>query len=245
MNPYVLEMKEIEKSFGVPVLKGVNFSLKKGEIHALVGGNGAGKSTLMKIMTGVYTKDSGTILVNGKETVIQNTHDAKKNGIGMIFQELSLVQTMTVEENIFLGSEVTEKGLRRTGYMTERAKKVLDDLGIEVDPKEVVGNLSVGMSQMVEIAKAMEKEAKILVLDEPTASLSDAETKYLFKMMRDLQEKGVSMIYISHRMNEIMEIADSISILRDGKIVHTGKIADITMEEIIAHMMGENTGKKF
>ena len=190
MNPYVLEMKGIEKSFGVPVLKGVDFSLKKGEIHALVGGNGAGKSTLMKIMTGVYTKDSGTILVNGKGVTIQNTHDAKKNGIGMIFQELSLVQTLTVEENIFLGSEVTEKGLRKTAYMTERAKKVLDDLGIAVDPKEVVGNLSVGMSQMVEIAKAMEKEAQILVLDEPTASLSDAETKYLFKMMRDLRKKA-------------------------------------------------------
>ena len=190
MNPYVLEMKGIEKSFGVPVLKGVDFSLEKGEIHALVGGNGAGKSTLMKIMTGVYTKDAGTILVNGTETVIHDTHDAKKNGIGMIFQELSLVQSMTVEENIFLGSEVVEKGLRKTGYMTERAQQVLDELGIDVSPKDVVGNLSVGMSQMVEIAKAMEKEAKILVLDEPTASLSDAETKYLFKMMRDLQKKG-------------------------------------------------------
>ena len=245
MNPYVLEMKGIEKSFGVPVLKGVDFSLEKGEIHALVGGNGAGKSTLVKIMTGVYTKDAGTILVNGTETVIHDTHDAKKNGIGMIFQELSLVQSMTVEENIFLGSEVVEKGLRKTGYMTERAQQVLDELGIDVSPKDVVGDLSVGMSQMVEIAKAMEKEAKILVLDEPTASLSDAETKYLFKMMRDLQKKGVSMIYISHRMNEIMEIADRISILRDGKIVHTGRIADITLEEIITHMMGESTGKKF
>lgn len=245
MNSYVLEMKGIEKSFGVPVLKGVDFSLKKGEIHALVGGNGAGKSTLMKIMTGVYTKDAGKILINGKETSIENTHDAKRNGIGMIFQELSLVQSMTVEENIFLGTEVTEGGLRKTSYMTERAKEVLEELGIEVDPKETVENLSVGMSQMVEIAKAMEKEAKILVLDEPTASLSDAETKQLFKMVRELQNKGVSMVYISHRMKEIMEIADRISILRDGKIVHTGSIADVTMEEIIAYMMGENTGKKF
>ena len=128
---------------------------------------------------------------------------------------------------------------------TRRSCEVLEELGIEVNPKEMVGNLSVGLSQMVEIAKAMEKEAKILVLDEPTASLSDAETTQLFKMMKDLQNKGVSMIYISHRMSEIMEIADSISILRDGKIVHTSRISDITMDEIIAHMMGENTGKKF
>lgn len=245
MNPYVLEMRGIEKSFGVPVLKGVDFALKKGEIHALVGGNGAGKSTLMKIMTGVYTKDAGEILVNGEKTSIHDTHDAKRNGIGMIFQELSLVQSMTVEENIFLGAEVVEKGLRKTSYMTQRSREVLDELGIEVDPKEIVGDLSVGLSQMVEIAKAMEKNAKILVLDEPTASLSDSETKQLFKMMKELQDKGVSMIYISHRMSEIMEIADSISILRDGKIVHTCQIADISMDEIIAHMMGENTGKKF
>ena len=120
MNQYVLEMRGIEKSFGVRVLKGVDFSLKKGEVHALVGGNGAGKSTLMKIMTGVYTKDAGEILVNGQETSIEDTHDAKRNGIGMIFQELSLVQSMTVEENIFLGTEVVDKGLRKTSYMTGR-----------------------------------------------------------------------------------------------------------------------------
>lgn len=245
MNPYVLEMRGIKKSFGVPVLKGVDFALKKGQIHALVGGNGAGKSTLMKIMTGVYTKDEGAILVNGSEVSIQNTHDAKKYGIGMIFQELSLVQSMTVEENIFLGTEAVKGGLRDTAYMTERSKKILGELQIEVNPKGIVGNLSVGLSQMVEIAKAMEKEAKILVLDEPTASLSETETRQLFKMIRDLQSKGVSMVYISHRMKEIMEIADSISILRDGKIVHTGSVAEITMEEIITHMMGEGRGKKF
>ncbi len=242
----LVEMKNIRKEFsGVVALDQVSFDVRPGEVHLLLGENGAGKSTLMKIMTGVYTKDAGEILVNGQEASIQDTHDAKRNGIGMIFQELSLVQSMTVEENIFLGAEVVEKGLRKTAYMTERSQEVLEELGIDVNPKEVVGKLSVGMSQMVEIAKAMEKNAKILVLDEPTASLSDSETRQLFKMMQELQEKGVSMIYISHRMSEIMEIADSISILRDGKIVHTGRIADITMDEIIAHMMGENTGKKF
>ncbi len=134
MDQYVLEMKGIEKSFGVPVLKGVDFSLKKGEVHALVGGNGAGKSTLMKIMTGVYSKDAGTIFVDGRETAIHDTHDAKNNGIAMIFQELSLVQTMTVAENIFLGQEVTKRGLRDTGYMNQKAHEVLKELGIDVDP---------------------------------------------------------------------------------------------------------------
>lgn len=245
MTQYVLEMKGIEKSFGVPVLKDVDFQLEKGQVHALVGGNGAGKSTLMKIMTGVYSKDQGRIFVEGKERSITNTHDAKKFGIGMIFQELSLVQTMTVAENIFLGEEVTTKGLRDTAYMNKRAGEVLAELGIDVDPMAKVSTLSVGLSQMVEIAKAVAKEARILVFDEPTASLSDSETSQLFKMIKDLQEKGVSMVYISHRMSEIMTVADTITILRDGGVVHTGRIADITMDGIITHMIGGTSDKKF
>lgn len=244
MSQAVLEMKGIEKSFGVPVLKGVEFSLKSGSVHALVGGNGAGKSTLMKIMTGVYEKDAGDIFIKGVKTPINNTHDARKNGIGMIFQELSLVQTMTVAENIFLGEEVTKKGLRDTAYMNKRAEEVLQELGIKVEPQAKVSSLSVGLSQMVEIAKAVSKNAKILVLDEPTASLSDAETTQLFKMIRDLQEKGVSMVYISHRMSEIMSIADEITILRDGKNVHSCKIKDITLDGIIFHMIGEGSSVK-
>ena len=245
MDQYVLEMKGIEKSFGVPVLKGVDFSLKKGEVHALVGGNGAGKSTLMKIMTGVYSKDAGTIFVDGRETAIHDTHDAKNNGIAMIFQELSLVQTMTVAENIFLGQEVTKRGLRDTGYMNQKAHEVLKELGIDVDPQAQVNSLSVGLSQMVEIAKAMAKEARILVFDEPTASLSDSETKQLFKMISDLKAKGVSMVYISHRMSEILQVADSITILRDGGVVHSGPTAVMTLDDIILHMIGGGSGKKF
>ncbi len=245
MSQYILEMKGIEKSFAVPVLKGVDFSLAQGEVHALVGGNGAGKSTLMKIMTGVYTKDAGEIFVNGEKVEINSTHDAKSNGIAMIFQELSLIQSMTVAENIFLGEEVTRGGIRDTTYMNKRAQEVLNELGIDVDPRMTVAKLSVGMSQMIEIAKAVAKNARILVLDEPTASLSDSETAQLFKMIADLKMKGVSMVYISHRMNEILQIADSITILRDGNIVHKDRVKNMTLDEIILHMLGKSEGKKF
>lgn len=247
MSQYVLELKGIKKSFGsVSVLKGVDFSLAKGEVHALVGGNGAGKSTLMKIMTGVYTRDDGEIYIDDKQVMIHSTHDAKENGIAMIFQELSLVQTMTVAENIFLGEEVTRHGIRDTVYMNKKAKEVLDELGIAADPGVPVNKLSVGMSQMIEIAKAVSKQARILVLDEPTAALSDSETAELFKMIRDLKAKGVSMVYISHRMNEIMQIADSITILRDGVIVHNDAIRNLTLDDIITHMIGgAGVNKKF
>ncbi|MDC7287269.1 sugar ABC transporter ATP-binding protein [Blautia schinkii] len=245
MSDYVLEMKGIEKSFAVPVLKGVDFSIKKGEVHALVGGNGAGKSTLMKIMTGVYSKDAGEISIGGKAVEINSIHDANRYGIAMIFQELSLIQTMTVAENIFLGEEVTKNGIRDTSYMNKKSKEVLESLGIEVEPETVVSTLSVGMSQMVEIAKAVAKDAKILVLDEPTASLSDSETEHLFHLISDLKEKGVSMVYISHRMNEILKIADSITILRDGVIAHSDMVKNMNLDSIIMHMLGSGEGKKF
>lgn len=245
MGEYVLEMKGIQKSFAVPVLKGVDFSIEKGEVHALVGGNGAGKSTLMKIMTGVYKKDAGDIYMMGKNVDIQTIHDAGRQGIAMIFQELSLIQTMTVAENIFLGEEVTKKGFRDTEYMNKRAKEVLKSLGIDVEPDTVVGTLSVGMSQMVEIAKAVSKDAQILVLDEPTASLSDSETEHLFEVIADLKKKGVSMVYISHRMNEILKIADSVTILRDGVVAHTDSIKNMDLDAIIMHMLGSGEGKKF
>jgi len=245
MSQNILTMEGVFKSFAVPVLKGVDFSLKKGEVHALVGGNGAGKSTLMKIMTGVYSKDAGEIYIDGSKVEINNANDARANGISMIYQELSLIQTMTVAENIFLGEEITKNGIRDTKKMDELTKKVLEELGIEVRPTALVNQLSVGISQMVEIAKAVSKQAKILVFDEPTASLSASETKQLFKMIADLKEKGVSMVYISHRMNEILEISDSITILRDGVVVHTGGTRDMALEDIISHMLGSASGKRF
>ena len=244
MENTVLKMEGICKSFGdAKVLKNVQFELKHGEVHALAGGNGAGKSTLMKIMTGVYTHDEGKIFIDGKETVIEQTLDAKEQGIAMIFQELSLVQTMTVAENIFLGTEIVKNGVRDVKKMNEKTSQILHRLGMDISPSTVVSELSVGMSQMVEIAKAVSKDAKILVFDEPTAALSDSETKRLFEIITQLKNEGVSMVYISHRMNEILSICDSITILKDGEYVTTQNIKDMTLDKIVSYMMGGTSGK--
>lgn len=238
-------MKGINKSFGsVSVLENVDFSLKEGEVHALVGGNGAGKSTLMKIMTGVYSLDSGEVFINGGKKNIQNTKDAKENGIAMIFQELSLVPTMSIAENIFLGEELTRNGFRDVAAMKKKSKEILNELGIFINPELKVNQLSVGMSQMIEIAKAISKNAKILILDEPTASLSDSETVQLFRIIKQLKENGVSMVYISHRMNEILSISDSVTILRDGKKVITDKIENLDLDKIISHLVGGETSQR-
>ncbi|MGM0125696.1 ribose transport system ATP-binding protein [Enterococcus sp. AZ194] len=238
----ILKMEGISKRFGeTTVLNEVDFSLHKGEVHALIGGNGAGKSTLMKIMTGVYSKDSGDIYIEGQLVSFKNREDASKNGIEMIFQELSLVQSMTVAENIFLGNELHKSIVLDEKTMNEKAKDVLLSLGIDIDPKDRVETLSVGLSQMVEIAKAVVKNAKILVFDEPTASLSDSETRKLFQLINELKGKGVMMVYISHRMNEIMDIADAITILKDGKNVLTDKIANLRLEEIVSYFVGESS----
>lgn len=244
MENTVLKMEGICKSFGdAKVLKNVQFELKHGEVHALAGGNGAGKSTLMKIMTGVYTHDEGKIFIDGKETVIEKPLDAKEQGIAMIFQELSLVQTMTVAENIFLGTEIVKNGVRDVKKMNEKTSQILHRLGMDISPSTVVSGLSVGMSQMVEIAKAVSKDAKILVFDEPTAALSDSETKRLFEIITQLKNEGVSMVYISHRMNEILSICDSITILKDGEYVTTQNIKDMTLDKIVSYMMGGTSGK--
>ena len=191
MSQSILKMEQIVKSFGaVNVLKGVDFDLAKGEVHALVGGNGAGKSTLMKIMTGVYTKDSGKIIIKGEEKEIKSTNDAKENGIAMIFQEMSLVPSLTIAENIFLGYELKKHGMRDVKLMKQETEKVLKRLGLDLDPGTPVSELSVGLCQMVEIAKAVSKNASILVFDEPSAALSDSETEFLFKMIRQLKEKA-------------------------------------------------------
>lgn len=247
MNQYAFEMEGINKSFnGIKVLDNVSFRLKRGQVHALVGGNGAGKSTLMKILTGVYSCDSGTIKVNGETVRIHGPNDAKRNGIRMIFQELSLIPTLTVAENVFLTNEP-----KKAGYvidkkeMLKRIKQLLENLGISIDPNAVVHTLGVGYCQMIEIAKALSQDASILVMDEPTASLSESETAILFNLVRKLKEKGVSIIYISHRMNEIFQIADEITVLRDGKNVISAESKDLTMEKIIEHIIGKNVEKTF
>lgn len=246
MAENVLTMTDICKSFGgVPVLKNVNFSLNRGRIHALVGGNGAGKSTLMKIMTGVYACDSGEIFINGEKKRITSLNVAREYGIKMIFQELSLVPTLTVAENIYLNHEKKRGKFVDQRAMERGARKLLEEMGVFVDVKKRVSELDVGICQLVEIAKALSSNFSVLVMDEPTASLTEEETKNLFQIMRGLKEKGVSIVYISHRLKEILEIADEISVLRDGMIVRSEPTAQFTMEALIEDIIGKREGGQF
>lgn len=209
MDRNVLEMKGISKAFnGVKVLQNVDFSLKKGEVHALMGGNGAGKSTLMKILTGVYNADQGEIYIDGEPVSIKSFEDAQKNKISMIFQEFSLIPTLTVSQNIFLGREAkTAAGLLDDKENERKTERLLHELGVNIKPTELVQNLGVGYWQMTEIAKALSQEAKILIMDEPTSSLTKSETEILFSFIRRLKEKDYSIIYISHRWMKFFKSA--------------------------------------
>ena len=242
-----IEMKGINKSFGSnQVLKDAGFLLKDGEVHALMGENGAGKSTLMKILTGVYTRDSGTVLVDGKEVVYKSPQEAEKAGIVFIYQELNVLFDLTVEENLFMGKEITKKfGICDRKAMREKAKEVMDRMGVDIPINAVMSDLSVGQQQMVEICKALMVDAKVLIMDEPTAALTQSETEGLFKLIKSLREKGVSIVYISHRMEEIFELCDRITILRDGTYVDTKFIKDITMDDIVKMMIGREIGERY
>jgi ribose transport system ATP-binding protein len=240
MTETVLEMRNINKSFfGVSVLRNINFSLEKGHVHAIVGGNGAGKSTLMKILTGIYKKDSGEMLIDGKSIDFSGYAGATAAGIRMIFQELSLVPTLTVTENIHLNHEEKKGLFNDDKKMQKSAQALLTRLGIDISITEKVANLSVGLCQLVEIAKALSGHVKILVMDEPTASLSDVEVNRLFSIVRTLKSEGVSIVYISHRMNEILEIADDVTVLRDGNHIITEKAKNLTINDIINYMLGD------
>ena len=237
-------MRGIGKSFnGISVLKKADFTLRKGEVHALMGVNGAGKSTLMKILTGVYSKDEGCILLNGNEIDITSPKVAEQFGIAMIFQEFSLIPTLSVAQNIFLKREPTFlSGLVIDEAETIRkAQLILDELGEQIDPTMLVENLSVGKCQIVEIAKAISKNARILVMDEPTSSISEAEVSRLFKFVERLKETGISVVYISHRMSEIFTICDRITVMRDGEKVLTDTCKNLSMKTLIDTMLGSST----
>lgn len=247
MEQPLLSMEGISKSFnGIKVLDSVSFSLRKGEVHALMGGNGAGKSTLMKILTGVYQADEGEIFIEGKKVSINNTEDAKRNYISMIFQEFSLVPTLTVAQNMFLTREPKNAiGILNDKECIEKTKELLKELEVDINPTDIIGNLGVGYWQMTEIAKALSQNAKILIMDEPTSSLTKKETEVLFNFINKLKKKGISIIYISHRMDEIFQICDRITILRDGKKIATESCDEITMETVIQHMVGADLDKAF
>ena len=236
----LLEMNGISKSFGGNlVLDNVDLTLWPGEVHALVGENGAGKSTLMKILNGVYTRDSGTIRVCGRDAHIASPHDAREAGISMIFQEHTLAPHLTAAQNIFLGTESTGPfGLLKNAEMDRRARAVLELHGFHLDPGTRVSRLTTAENQMVEIARALMAATRVVVMDEPTSMLSQKESQELFRIIRDLRAKGMGVVYISHRMEELPLIADRITILRDGRRAYTGEFASVGAAEIIHHMVG-------
>lgn len=243
-----LEMREITKTFpGVRALDGVTFDLNKGEVHALVGENGAGKSTLMKILGGVYPHPNygGAIFIEGNEQHFAGVREAEKAGIAVIYQELSLVREMSVGENIFLGREPNRLGVIRWEELYRRAGELLADLHLDTDPHIPVRSLGIGQQQLVEIAKALSQNARILVLDEPTAALTDSEVETLFVILNKLRARGVGMIYISHKLNEVFRISDRITVLRDGRTVDTNATANLTESQVIARMVGREVGDIF
>lgn len=246
MDKLIVNMQGIHKSFpGVKALDDVNFQLNSGEVMALLGENGAGKSTLMKVLSGVYTKDTGTIEIFGKEYANLNPKLAQQIGVAIIHQELNMCRHLSVAENIFLGREVSGFARLNNKHMIKEARKIMNELRIDIDPHTIVGDLPVSKQQMVEIAKALSTHAKILIMDEPTSSLTAKEIKDLFRIIEELKAKGCGIVYISHRLEELSHIADRVTIMRDGKFVCRMNFADTNLDEIISYMVGREIKNKF
>ncbi len=245
-NETILTMRHISKGFaGVQALKDVQLTLRKGEVHALMGENGAGKSTLMKCMIGVYTADEGEIIYKGKNVNFASVLDAQKEGISMIFQELNLIPHLTVAENIFFAREPNKFGVVDKTKMNNDATALLNMFDIDVKPTDLVKDLSVARQQMVEIAKALSFDVEVLIMDEPTSALTEKEIDKLFELVDKLRTKGVSIVYISHRMEELKRICDHITIFRDGTYVSDHPFHEITMDEIITKMVGRSLDNHF
>ena len=239
MGETILKMQGIQKYFsGVHALRGVNFDLRAGEVHALMGENGAGKSTLIKVLCGIHQKDGGTIEYLGEQTSFSNIGDSQNAGISVIHQELNMMGHLTVAQNMFIGREFMMGSLINDKAMEEEAQRQFDKMGVKIDPATRLGDLTVGKQQMVEITKAISRDCKLLVLDEPTAALTLPEVEELFKIMNELRDKGIGMIYISHRMDEITRISDRVTVMRDGEYVGTVNTAETTKDEIIKMMVG-------
>ena len=239
MGEVILTMKGIDKSFpGVHALDHVDLEVRKGEVLALMGENGAGKSTLMKVLTGIYKKDSGSITFEGKEVEFDSPRAAQEAGIVIVHQELNMLNHLTVAQNIFIGREIMKGKIIDDARMNQESKKLFDRLNISIDPTEMMGNLTVGKQQMCEIAKAISHDAKVIVFDEPSAALTEAEIEELFKIIRDLRDKGLGIVYISHRMDEIKVITDRVTVMRDGTYVGTLITKECTKDDIINMMVG-------
>lgn len=244
MEQVLLRMENIHKSFGsVEVLKGVHLDVKAGEVHALLGENGAGKSTLIKILGGAYTRDAGEIYVDGEKADITNVESARNYGIRVIHQELMMVPYMTIAENIFLCQEPkTRSGLVDIKKMNEMAKEFLTNMGLKLEPTQKLGDLNIAQQQMIEITKSVSFGSKIIVMDEPTSSLTDVEVEILFKTIRRLKKQGVGIVYISHRMSELDEITDRVTIMRDGEYIGTVETKNTSHDEMVALMVGRKLG---
>jgi ribose transport system ATP-binding protein len=237
----LIRMQGIDKAFpGVQALKDAQFELRPGEVHALVGENGAGKSTLMKVLTGVYQRDAGTIEVGGHQVEVPNPRAGRDLGISMIHQELALANHLTVAQNIYMGREPRGRlsFMLNDKQQVKQTVELVDRLGLKLDPNAKCGDLKVAQQQMVEISKALSLDAKVLIMDEPTAALTDTEIEELFRIIRSLREQGKGIVHISHRLEELREIADRVTVMRDGQHVNTVDIGDVTIDEIISMMVG-------
>ncbi len=247
LSDYILEVEDVTKEFpGVVALDRVKFQLRPGTVHALMGENGAGKSTLMKIVAGIYTPDSGSFKLRGQDIVLKRPLDALENGIAMIHQELNLMNPMTITENIWIRREpVNRFGIVNSGEMRRRTVELFEKLNIDLDPDTEVGQLSVANRQMVEIAKAVSFNSDVLIMDEPTSALTEKEVDHLFMIIRALKAEGKGIIYITHKMNELFEIADEVSVFRDGKYIATKPSREVTRDEIIQMMVGREITQMF
>ena len=237
-NNALLELRDIHKSFpGVKALQGVDFTLRKGEIHALMGENGAGKSTLIKVLTGVYTKDEGDIRLEGKDVVIRSPEDAQHAGISTVYQEITLCPNLSVAENMYIGR--SDNILQNWKKMNEGAGEMLKSLDIPAKPTQQLGSCSIAVQQMVAIARAVDMDCKVLILDEPTSSLDDQEVQKLFKLMRELKERGVGIIFVTHFLDQVYEVCDRITVLRDGRLVGEYEIKDLPRVKLVSKMLGK------
>jgi len=240
-QPVLLQMEHISKAFvGVQALDDVSFDVRRGEVHGLLGENGAGKSTLIKVLSGVYRPDSGRIVYNGKEITVSSPQQAQRLGIVTIYQEFNLIPSLTVAENILIGREPGPGNFVDWGQMRRQAREVMRRLGIELDPMRLVRTLSVAEQQMVEIARALSMESQLIIMDEPTAALSEHEVDQLLKIVRDLQAQGISIIFITHHLEEAQRICNRVTVLRDGRLVGTENIEDVTLNDIIRMMVGRS-----
>lgn len=246
MEDFILQMNHITKEFpGVKALDNVTLNLRQGEIHALVGENGAGKSTLMKVLSGEHTDYTGELLLEGKKVDFKGVKESEKAGIAIIHQELGLIESLNVCENIFLGDEICENGIINWDEEYRRTAKVLESLNLKINPKTRVGNLGIGQQQLIEIAKALNKECKVLILDEPTAPLPEDDSENLLQLMRELREKGMSIVFISHKLGEVLSVSDTITILRDGQTITTRPANEYTQETLINGMVGRELNTRF